>query len=425
MVARLFTDEQEKEICRRYKEGESSIKIGKNLGASNSCISNIVKRNNETMRRSGGLAVDLVNKRFGELIVKKISKRRTPSGGVYWWCICNCGKKREVPAERLSHKKLKYSKNVTACVDCSSKRKAPSPERLLQEENARRENNAKLREQLKGQVPNDWLLLPLTEAQAKELKETKFFTGKPCPKGHLDLKRINGGCAECERQKMKEYSKKPEVRKREREQQRERMKNPEYKKKVQERVKEYRSRPEVKEKVNASWRKYREKNIEKVKERFDDWKDRNKDAYRESRTTYLREKRRNDPIFRMQHNLRSRVHWALTHQETTKDETTMKLVGCDLDTLVDFLESNFDNHMSWENYGEWHVDHIRPCASFHLGEDGQQKVCFNWRNLFPLWGEDNQIKGNKYEPKDEGDWVLHMQDLGYGGELFLKYHNHQ
>ena len=252
MVARLFTDEQEKEICRRYKEGESAIKIGKNLGASNSCISNIVKRNNEQMRRSGALALDLVNKRFGELIVKKISKRRTPSGAVYWWCICNCGKKREVPSERLSHKKLKYGKNVTACVDCSLKRRAPSPERLLQEENARREENAILREKLKGQVPNDWLLLPLTEAQAKELKETKFFTGKPCPKGHISLKRIDGGCAECERLKMKEYSKRPEVSERRREKQRERMKDPEYKKKIQNWNKEYTMNRDLKCKITRS-----------------------------------------------------------------------------------------------------------------------------------------------------------------------------
>ena len=352
MVARLFTDEQEKEICRRYKEGESAIKIGKELGASNSCISNIVKRNNEQMRRSGALAVDLVNKRFGELIVKKISKRRTPSGAVYWWCICNFGKKREVPFERLSHKKLKYGKNVTACVDCSSKRKAPSPERLLQEENARREENAKLREQLKGQVPNDWLLLPLTEAQAKELKETKFFTGKSCPKGHISLKRIDGGCAECERLKMKEYSKRPEVSERRREKQRERMKDPEYKKKIQNWNKEYKSREEVKEKSRKRSQEYRKKNPEIIKQRHKDWRAKNEESYRESRTIFQRNKRRNDPIFRMQQNLRRRVHWAITHQETTKDETTMNLVGCNLDNLVDFLENNFHEEMSWENYGE-------------------------------------------------------------------------
>ena len=52
--------------------------------------------------------------------------------------------------------------------------------------------------------------------------------------------------------------------------------------------------------------------------------------------------------------------------------------------------------MSWNNYGEWHVDHIKPCAKFDLSEEEQQKKCFNYKNLQPLWGEDNLKKGDKY-----------------------------
>ena len=420
MVARLFTDEQEKEICKRYKNGESAIKIAKNLGASRTCISNIVKRNNGEMRSSGGQPVNLINSRFGKLIVEKISIRRTSSGGVYWWCICDCGNKREVSADSLSNK-IHKKKNVTSCVECANKRRAPSTERILQEENSRRSENTKLRDNLKGKVPDDWLELPLTEAHAKELNKQNFFTGKPCPKGHIALRRIDGGCKECERQRIFEYSRRPEVRKRAREKQRERMKDPEYKQKIQNWNKEYKSREEVKEKSRKRSQEYRKKNPEIIKQRNKDWRAKNKESYRESRTIFQRNKRRNDPIFRMQQNLRRRVHWAITHQETTKDETTMNLVGCNLDKLIDFLESNFHEEMSWENYGEWHVDHIRPCSSFDLGEDGQQKVCFNWRNLFPLWGKNNQIKGDRYDLLDELDWILHMQDLEYEGELFLKY----
>ena len=159
---------------------------------------------------------------------------------------------------------------------------------------------------------------------------------------------------------------------------------------------------------NRKWRLANEDHMAKYREKN-----------KSKRNKYERDKTKNDPIFRMQQNLRKRVHYAITHQETTKDETTMNLVGCNLDNLVDFLESNFHEEMSWDNYGEWHVDHIRPCASFDLSEDGQQKVCFNWRNLFPLWGKNNQIKGDRYDLLDELDWILHMQDLGYEGELFL------
>lgn len=53
--------------------------------------------------------------------------------------------------------------------------------------------------------------------------------------------------------------------------------------------------------------------------------------------------------------------------------------------------------MSWENYGKWHVDHIRPCASFNLADEEEQRVCFHYTNLQPLWGHDNCSKNNKWE----------------------------
>ena len=123
MVARLFTDKQEAEICKRYSAGESAIKTSKDLGCSNATISKIIKRNNYQMRRSGGRAINLVDVRFYRLVVFKLSDRRTPSGGVYWWCRCDCGNTREVASERLSHKKLKDGKNAKECKECGLKTK--------------------------------------------------------------------------------------------------------------------------------------------------------------------------------------------------------------------------------------------------------------------------------------------------------------
>ena len=51
--------------------------------------------------------------------------------------------------------------------------------------------------------------------------------------------------------------------------------------------------------------------------------------------------------------------------------------------------------MSWDNYGDWHVDHIRPCASFDLTNEDEQRICFHYKNLQPLWGPDNLEKGSK------------------------------
>jgi hypothetical protein len=51
--------------------------------------------------------------------------------------------------------------------------------------------------------------------------------------------------------------------------------------------------------------------------------------------------------------------------------------------------------MSWENYGKWHIDHIIPCSSFNLSLPEEQRNCFHYSNLQPLWAKDNIFKANK------------------------------
>lgn len=72
---------------------------------------------------------------------------------------------------------------------------------------------------------------------------------------------------------------------------------------------------------------------------------------------------------------------------------TIKLIGCSIEQLKQHLEKQFKLGMSWFNYGKWHVDHIKPCASFDLTDIEQQKQCFNYTNLQPLWAEENLVKG--------------------------------
>ena len=53
--------------------------------------------------------------------------------------------------------------------------------------------------------------------------------------------------------------------------------------------------------------------------------------------------------------------------------------------------------MTWKNYGEWHIDHIKPCSKFNLTDEEEQKKCFNYKNLQPLWASENTSKGAKWE----------------------------
>ena len=53
--------------------------------------------------------------------------------------------------------------------------------------------------------------------------------------------------------------------------------------------------------------------------------------------------------------------------------------------------------MTFDNYGTiWHIDHIKPCASFDLTDVNQQMECFNYKNLQPLWAKDNLAKGSTF-----------------------------
>ena len=59
---------------------------------------------------------------------------------------------------------------------------------------------------------------------------------------------------------------------------------------------------------------------------------------------------------------------------------------------MDHLESLFVPGMTWDNQGEWHIDHVIPCAAFDLTDPAQQSECFHYTNLQPLWAVDNLKK---------------------------------
>lgn len=114
---------------------------------------------------------------------------------------------------------------------------------------------------------------------------------------------------------------------------------------------------------------------------------------KQQRNKRLKERRKTDINYQIKSNLRTRLSLAV--QGKNKSAATLELLGCTIDRLKNHLEYHFTDGMNWGNYGKWHVDHIIPCASFDLSDPEEQKKCFHYTNLQPLWGIDNIRKGGK------------------------------
>jgi hypothetical protein len=98
---------------------------------------------------------------------------------------------------------------------------------------------------------------------------------------------------------------------------------------------------------------------------------------------------------RIAHALRRRLRSAIKANRAGSAVTDL---GCTIDDLCIYLHAKFVSGMTWENYGEWHIDHIIPLSAFDLTDRAQFLRACHYTNLQPLWASDNLRKGDRYEP---------------------------
>lgn len=103
-------------------------------------------------------------------------------------------------------------------------------------------------------------------------------------------------------------------------------------------------------------------------------------------------KKMQNPQYKLRHNLRSRLRKTIHNR--THGLSPVRHLGCSIAELKANLESKFKDGMTWENYGEWHIDHIKPLADFDLTNEEEFKEACNHTNLQPLWGKENLKKGS-------------------------------
>lgn len=165
----------------------------------------------------------------------------------------------------------------------------------------------------------------------------------------------------------------------------------------------YRENDKYRENVLSYGRMYREENKEYFEmyhssEKFKESLRRSNKKRMESgkQHEYFKIRRKEDKLFALTCSLRTRLTRAL--KDSYKTDSTFNLIGCSLEDLRKHLKNQFVEGMTWDNYGGrsgWQVDHIIPCSYFDLTKEEDQRICFNFRNLQPLWAKDNNQKKNK------------------------------
>ena len=108
---------------------------------------------------------------------------------------------------------------------------------------------------------------------------------------------------------------------------------------------------------------------------------------------YQNRKKKYDLQFRIACNLRSRLWQAIKNVQ--KKGSAIRDLGCSISELKVSFEKQFKPGMTWENYGEWHIDHVKPLSVFDLSDRKELLKAVHYTNLQPLWARENISKRNK------------------------------
>ena len=180
-------------------------------------------------------------------------------------------------------------------------------------------------------------------------------------------------------------------------------KEKDYREKNKEYIKNYKEKN--KESIKETTKKYRDKNFDKIKETNKIYKEK----YKEKRNKLRKEKRLNDPLFRLTDNIRASIRNAIIDKGYLKETRTYKILGCSFEHFKEYIESFFienNSWMNWGNYGNpkdgifepnksWDIDHIIPLSSA-TNEEELLKLN-HYTNLQPLCSYHNRfVKKDNY-----------------------------
>lgn len=146
-------------------------------------------------------------------------------------------------------------------------------------------------------------------------------------------------------------------------------------------------------KKHKSWAS---KNKKHLKDYMKNYREENIDNIRKTKRDYERNRKSKDPVYKLIGNFRTAIYTVLKENNMTKFGHYFEVLGYTPNDLVKHLESQFKDGITWQNYGEWHVDHKLPLSSFTFTDmnDPEFKRCWSLENLQPMWGDENIKKYN-------------------------------
>jgi hypothetical protein len=164
-------------------------------------------------------------------------------------------------------------------------------------------------------------------------------------------------------------------------------------------MKKYESKPETKKRKSENHKKWAEQNKEHLSKYIKEYRENNVDKIRQIKRDYERNRKERDPLYKLISNFRTAIYTVLKESNVDKYGHYFDILQYTPEQLINHLELQFKDTMSWDNYGEWHVDHKLPITHFNISEMGDEEFmrCWSLDNLQPMWGIENIRKSNKTE----------------------------
>jgi hypothetical protein len=143
----------------------------------------------------------------------------------------------------------------------------------------------------------------------------------------------------------------------------------------------------------SDWQK---DNRDHLNEYHQKWREKNIDKHREYKRKYEKHRKDTDPTYKLIANFRTAIYQVLKENNIEKNKHYFDILRYTPEELISHLEKQFTDGMTWDNYGEWHVDHRIPISSFNFEsvDDDSFIKCWSLDNLQPMWGKENIVKGN-------------------------------